>query len=389
METLLRSAKKGQRKLISLLRQLVECESPSDDAAAVTRFMEMLADGLAGQARTRMIRGGGRGAHLLCEFLLPGARRRGPQIMALGHGDTVWPVGTLRGMPFREADGRIYGPGIFDMKAGLAMFIHAMRLLRELDCPVPAKVLLQVNSDEEVGSDSSRPLTEKEALRSRAVLVLEPALGPAGSVKTARKGVGDYRVRVTGVAAHAGIEHSAGANAIVELARQVERISAFTDLEKGITVNAGVIRGGTRPNVVPEEAVLDVDVRIARLRDAAGIEKKFQSLRPINRRCLIAVSGGLNRPPMERTKGVVALYRTARKLSARMGIELGEGSTGGGSDGNFTGGLGVPTLDGLGAVGEGAHATHEHIVANRIADRTALLAGLVRELANSEAFGRE
>ncbi len=218
------------------------------------------------------------------------------------------------------------------------MFIYAMRLLRELDCPVPAKVLLQVNSDEEVGSDSSRPLTEKEALRSRAVLVLEPALGPAGSVKTARKGVGDYRVRVTGVAAHAGIEHSAGANAIVELARQVERISAFTDLEKGITVNAGVIRGGTRPNVVPEEAVLDVDVRIARLRDAAGIEKKFQSLRPINRRCLIAVSGGLNRPPMERTKGVVALYRTARKLSARMGIELGEGSTGGGSDGNFTGG---------------------------------------------------
>jgi glutamate carboxypeptidase len=252
--------------------------------------------------------------------------------------------------------------------------------LRELDIPVASKVVLQLNSDEEVGSHSSRALTEAMALKSKCVLVLEPGTGLTGKLKTARKGVGGYEVTVHGKAAHAGVDFSNGANAINELARQIAVIAGFTDLDKGLTVNPGVIRGGTRTNVVPAEAVVEVDLRIARLRDGAYLEKKFRGLKPVDNRCTLTVTGGLNRPPMERTKAIGALFAKARGLAAELGVVLEESATGGGSDGNFSAALGVPTLDGLGTVGEGAHAVNESILVDRIADRTALLAKLVAAL---------
>ncbi|MFN3326271.1 MAG: M20 family metallopeptidase [Bryobacteraceae bacterium] len=379
MDTLLSHVRSRQRELVAFLRELVECESPSDDPSAVNRFGDLFAARIGDIAKVRRARGGAFGDHLLCEFALPGAKKSG-QILALGHSDTVWPMGTLRQMPFRQREGRLWGPGVYDMKAGLAFFVYAMRALRNLEIPVRRKVVLQINSDEEVGSPSSRPLTEKEARRSAAVLVLEPGTGLEGKLKTARKGTGEYTVRVTGHASHAGVDFSAGASAIVELARQIEVVAGFTRIEKGITVNPGVIRGGTRSNVVAAEAEVTVDIRIPRAKDEAWLAKQFRSLKPFDKRCSLTVTGGLNRPPMERTKGVAELFNKARALAAEMGIAIEESSTGGGSDGNFTAALGAPTLDGLGAVGEGAHAPHESLLIDRIADRTALLAKLVANL---------
>ena len=367
MSPVLVHARDKQRDLIVFLRELVECESPSDDPGAVARFMDLLASRVRDIAKVRLTKPGKFGPNLVCEFVLPGSRRKDGQLLALGHGDTVWPTGTLRQLPWRERDGRLWGPGVFDMKAGLALFVFAMRCLRDLDIPVRRRVLLQVNSDEEVGSDDSRELTEKNARGSIAVLVLEPSAGLDGRLKTARKGVGDYRVRVTGKPAHSGLDFTAGASAILELARQIERIASFTNLERGITVNPGVIRGGTRTNVIAGEAEVEVDMRVAKLRDAAVLDRKFRALKPIDKRCRIEVSGGLNRPPLERSAGVVRLLRQAQKLAAELGVELDETSVGGGSDGNFTAGLGVPTLDGLGAVGEGAHAANESILTARLA----------------------
>lgn len=367
--------------IIATIEEMARCESPSDAPEAVSRFAELVADKAAagGKARARMFPGGRFGKHLRVEFDLPGRKKSG-QILALGHSDTVWPLGTLDSMPCRRADGRLWGPGVLDMKAGIAFFLHALEGLREMDIPVRRKVVLQLNADEEVGSESSRPLTEKEARRSVAVLVLEPGTGLAGKLKTARKGVGDYRVAVRGKASHAGVDFTAGASAIVELARQIERIAGFTRLERGLTVNPGVVRGGTRTNVVAAEASVDVDIRVARLKDAAALEKKFRALQPFDKRCSLAVEGGLNRPPMEPSPGIVKLFRLAKSLAAEMGVAIEESMTGGGSDGNFTAALGVPTLDGIGAVGEGAHAPNESILIDRIADRTALLAKLVAAL---------
>jgi glutamate carboxypeptidase len=266
------------------------------------------------------------------------------------------------------------------MKAGIAFFVFAMAALRELDLPVKRKIVLQLNSDEEVGSESSRPLTEQAAKKSAAVLVLEPGTGLTGKLKTARKGVGDYDVTVRGRASHAGVDFEAGASAILELARQIERIAGFTNLARGVTVNPGVVSGGTRTNVIAAEARVAVDIRVAREKDAPALDKKFRALKPVDKRCTIEVQGGLNRPPMERSAGVQQLFQTARALAVQLGVNLEESATGGGSDGNFTAALGVPTLDGLGAVGEGAHATNESILVDRIADRTALLALLVQAL---------
>jgi glutamate carboxypeptidase len=280
-------------------------------------------------------------------------------------------------MPFRRAGGRLWGPGVLDMKAGIAFFIFAVQALRELDIALPHKVALQINSDEEVGSESSRALTEKNAARSQAVLVLEPGTGLAGKLKTARKGVGDFTVSVRGRASHAGVDFQAGASAIVELSRQIEHIAQFVNLKRGITVNPGTISGGTRSNVVAAQASAEVDIRLMRLKDFPGLERKFRALKPFDNRCCIEVTGGLNRPPMERSAGIARLFRTAQKLARQLGVEIEESLTGGGSDGNFTAAMGVPTLDGLGAVGEGAHAVNESILVDRIADRTALLAKLL------------
>ena len=259
-------------------------------------------------------------------------------------------------MPFRLAKGRLWGPGVLDMKSGLAFFLTAARALRELDVPVRRSVALLVVSDEEVGSPDSRPITEREAKRSDAVLVLEPGTGLTGKLKTARKGIGNYVVSIQGKAAHAGVDFENGASAIVEAARQIEKISALTDTQRGITVNPGVVSGGTRSNVVAAEARIEVDARVVRLRDAEIVDRKLRSLRPVDKRCRVQVEGGLNRPPMERTKAIAALFAQAREVGAQLGLSIEESSTGGGSDGNFTAALGVPTLDGLGGVGEGAHA---------------------------------
>ncbi len=376
VDPFLRYARQKQKDIIALLRELVECESPSDDPPSVNRFTDLLADGARDIARARKFPGGAFGRHLRIEFSLPGKKRDG-QILALGHSDTVWPLGTLQSMPFRNARGRLWGPGVLDMKSGLAFFIFAMRALRDLDVPVKRKVVLQVNSDEEVGSESSRALTEEAARSSCAVLVLEPGTGLEGKLKTARKGVGDYTVLVRGRASHAGVDFSNGANAIVEMSRQLQKIAGFTRLDRGVTVSPGVVQGGTRSNVVPAECRAEIDIRTPRHRDRVYLERAFASLKPFDKRCAIEVTGGLNRPPMERSAGVRKLFRTARALASELGVVLEESSTGGGSDGNFTAALGVPTLDGLGGVGEGAHAVNESILIDRIADRTALLAKIV------------
>jgi glutamate carboxypeptidase len=377
MDPILAHVRSRRESLISLIQEMVECESPSDSANSVDRFVDLLAAHLSGEARVRTVKGGAFGRHLLAEFHLPGPKRKKDgQILGLGHSDTVWPLGTLSSMPWRRDKKRLWGPGVLDMKAGLAFFVFAMRALRELDIPVARRVVLQVNSDEEVGSHSSRALTERNARQSAAVLVLEPGTGLAGKLKTARKGVGGYLIRVKGVASHAGVDFMAGASAVVEMAHQIQRISALTRLDRGVTVNPGVVRGGTRSNVIAAEAEVDVDFRIPRMRDFAALDRKIHALRPVDRRCRILVEGGLNRPPMERTRGVAALFKAAARIGAEIGVIVEESSTGGGSDGNFTAGLGVPTLDGLGAVGEGAHASHESILIERIADRTAMLAHL-------------
>lgn len=374
-------AKSHQDEIVSFIRALVECESPSDDPKSVNRFVELMGDSVAGLGKARTIPGGKFGKHWQCEFTLPGPRCKVPgQILALGHSDTVWPLGTLRHMPFLERDGRLWGPGVLDMKSGIAFFVFAIRALRELEIPVSRKVVLQLNSDEEIGSDSSRALTERSARASAAVLVLEPGTGLTGKLKTERKGVGDYTVTVHGRAAHAGVDFAAGASAILELAKQIARIAAFTDLTRGITVNPGVISGGSRSNVIAAEAKAIIDIRIRRLADAKRLERQFRALRPFDKRCTLQVEGGLNRPPMERSREIAALFEKARDLGREIGIELEESSTGGGSDGNFTAALGIPTLDGLGAVGEGAHANNESILIDCIAPRTALLAMLVAAL---------
>jgi glutamate carboxypeptidase len=379
MDSFLAYARQKQKDMIALIREFVECESPSDDAPSVNRFVDLIADRVKDIARVRTYPAGTFGRHMRCEFQLPGRKKTG-HILALGHSDTVWALETLRIMPFRNTKGRLWGPGVFDMKAGLVFFIFAMRALRDLNVEVKRNVVLQINSDEEVGSLTSRPLTEEAARKSEAVLVLEPGTGLEGKLKTSRKGIGDYTVTVRGQASHAGVDFANGASAIVEMSRQIEKIARFTRLNRGVTVNPGVIRGGTRSNVVAAECQCEIDFRVPDEQDWKNLAKKFKSLKAIDRRCTLEVSGGLNRPPMVRSAGVRKLFGVAKELAAELGVKLAESSTGGGSDGNFTAALGVPTLDGLGAVGEGAHAPNESILIDRIADRTALLAKLVAAL---------
>jgi glutamate carboxypeptidase len=370
--------------MIRLLQQFVECESPSNDASAVARFVDLLAETTKDTASAKLLRPktagpNAHGPHLRLEFNTHGRKKDG-QILGLGHSDTVWPLGTLKSMPFRTSQERLWGPGVLDMKAGLAFFVSAVRALRDLDIPVRRRVVLLVVSDEEVGSTTSRKFTESEAAKSDAVLVLEPGTGLEGKLKTSRKGVGNYTVRVQGVAAHAGVDFANGASAIIEMAKQIEIISSFTDLKRGLTVNPGVVRGGTRTNVIAAEAELEVDIRVARMKDAGPLDRKFRALKAFDRRCKLTVSGGLNRPPMERSPAIRSLFQKAQELGTSLGVKIEESSTGGGSDGNFTSALGIPTLDGLGGVGEGAHAGNESILIDRIADRVALLALLLQSL---------
>ena len=368
-----------ETKLMDRIRALVEIESPSDDKGAVDRCVDAvveMASELGGRVKRHRQRVFGDVLEVRFWFGEKG-KRDVPPLLLLGHLDTVWPLGTLSGMPFRVAKGRAWGPGVLDMKAGVAMALTAVEALHQQDA-LQRPVILLVNGDEEVGSTVSRDITEKLARESAAVFVLEPAQGLAGAYKTARKGVGGYTVRVTGVAAHAGVDFERGHSAISELAWQLEQVQGFTELDRGLTVNAGVIRGGTRTNVIAAEAEAEIDVRIAKAKDASRIEKRFRSLRVRDRGCVLHVEGGMNRPPMERSPGTVALFRRAATLAAEMGFELAEAATGGGSDGNFTAALGVPTLDGMGAVGEGAHASHESVLLKDLIPRTLLLAEMIR-----------
>ncbi len=376
MDAYLRYATEKQAEIIALIEDMVNSESPSDSPEHVNRFLDVLIDRTSDIATAKRIRPVGYGDHLRLEFQLPGDEKQG-QVLGVGHSDTVWPAGTLERMPFRRGDGRLWGPGVLDMKAGLAFFIYAARTLRDLDVPVGRKVVLWIVSDEEVGSESSRALTEAEAKSSDFVMVVEPGTGLSGKIKTARKGVGVYTIFIEGKASHAGVDFSNGASAIIEAARQIQTIAGFTDLARGITVNPGLVAGGTRTNVIAADARIEVDVRVETLSDADVLDGKFQALRPVDKQCAVRVEGGLNRPPMERTPAIAQLFEKAKRIGAELGRELEESSTGGGSDGNFTAALGVPTLDGLGAVGEGAHAVNESILVDRIADRTALLAKLM------------
>ncbi len=376
MRALLAGARRKESALLKLTRELVLAESPSDSKVAVDACVALAAEHarkLGGRVKLHKQREHG---NLLEARFGAKSRSTSQRILLLGHLDTVWPVGTLKSMPCSMKDGRMSGPGVFDMKAGVAMAFTALEMLAEAGLPDSDKeIVLLLNSEEEIGSPVSRPVTEQLARACSAVYVLEPAQGLA--CKTARKGTGDWRIDVAGVAAHAGVDFDKGASAIRELARVIETVSNWTDLKRGITVNVGTVNGGSKTNVVASHASAEIDVRIARRQDGPRIEKLFASLKPGDRRCKLTVTGGINRPPMERSHGTVALYQRARALASDLGFVLDEAATGGASDGNFTAALGIPTLDGLGAVGEGAHAPHESVVIEHLAPRTALIAALL------------
>lgn len=350
---------------------LVRLESPSHDKAAVDRCGAMVAKLLAdagGQVMT--LPQESRGDHVRAEFA------GGPgQVMLLGHFDTVWDVGRIESMPLREENGRLYGPGIYDMKASIAVAALALRARRDAVRQGPRVVAL-FTTDEEVGSASSRARIEMEARACDAVLVLEPSL-PGGAAKTQRKGCGEFTLTVRGIAAHAGIDPRKGASAIHELAHQICALQALQDFDRGISINVGQIKGGTRGNVVAEEAHALIDVRVPTMADAERIGMAIRSLAPKHPGVTLEIDGAVERPPLERTEGVARLYDQARSVAASLGRDLGEGGTGGGSDGNFTAALGIPTLDGLGPEGDGAHAQHEHVVLADLPWRAAFLASLV------------
>jgi glutamate carboxypeptidase len=367
---------RGERDwLLETIESLVRFESPTPDKAAVDRCGAELASRLTaiGGRVTRLTRPE-RGDHLLAEFGCGAS-----QLLLLGHFDTVWPVGQLERMPLTQSSGRLHGPGVFDMKAGIAIGMLATRALLETGAPIAHRIVMLWTTDEEIGSGSSRAAIEEEARRSDAVLVLEPSL-PGGAVKTSRKGCGGYQLVVRGVAAHAGIEPEKGASAVYELAHQILRVNGLQDLTRGISVNVVQVSGGTRSNVIPDEARAVVDVRVPTAEAAAEVDAAFRSLRPVDPRTTIDATGGIDRPPLERTAQVERLYKQAREIAQTLGQDLGEGGTGGGSDGNFTAALGVPTLDGLGAIGDGAHALHEYVDIETLPDRAALVAGLLSQI---------
>jgi glutamate carboxypeptidase len=371
MTDLLQAVAANENRLRSRLRELVEIESPSEDKAAVENAGKAVQEWLK-TSNCKLTRHKNRTFGDVFEFKFGSKSKRG-RVLLLGHLDTVWPLGTLKSMPWRESKGKLYGPGVLDMKAGVVMAIEALQVLqtRGLDRPVT----LLLNSEEEVGSPFSRAITEKIALECEAVFVLEPAQGLA--YKTARKGVGHFNLHVQGVGAHAGVDFEKGHSAVLEMSKLVQKVSAFSDLERGQTVNVGVISGGTRSNVVAAECFAEVDVRIVKASDAKRVERMFYGLRTNDKACKLTVSGGINRPPMERKKGTIRLFELAKQHALALGLHLEEAATGGGSDGNFTAALGVPTLDGMGAVGAGAHAAHEHVVAKHLVERTALLAAMI------------
>ena len=364
-----------QTDMVAHLTQLVETDSPSDHKPSLDRLAAILAEhASAVGARAEVLH-----QNVAGDFVHARWGDGAGGTLLLCHMDTVWDLGTLAERPVRVEEGRLYGPGAYDMKGGIVNALWALRALRELKLMPSRRVTLLITSDEETGSEASRPLIEAEAIAHEVVFVLEPAHPPRASLKTWRKGVGGYRVTVTGRAAHAGAAHDEGINAIAELARHVLAIEALTDYAAGTTVNVGVIRGGTRSNVVPEQAWAEVDFRVMDMIEAARVDAVMRGLKPQRDGIKLEVVGGLNRPPMVRTPAIAALYARAEAIAAELGFPISETGTGGGSDGNFTAALGLPTLDGLGVVGDGGHALHEHVILSSLPERAALLAGMIRE----------
>jgi glutamate carboxypeptidase len=362
--------------LIDTIESLVRLESPTFEKDAVDRCGCDLAERLTALGgHVKPVRSATAGDHLRAEF------GTGPrQILVLGHFDTVWPLGQLQRMPIARQGDELHGPGILDMKAGIAIGMLATRALFDLAPPAATRIVMLWTTDEETGSDTSRALVETEARQSEAVLVLEPAL-PGGVLKTRRKGCGDYQVLIRGEAAHAGVDPGKGISAIRELARQILAIETLQDLTRGVSVNVGVVEGGTRTNVVAAEARARVDARAPTAADAERIDRAMRALTPQLPGARIEVRGGFTRPPMERTPGVARLFELATAAGRELGQTIEEGATGGGSDGNFTAALGIPTLDGLGALGDGAHAQQEHVLVPSLVPRSALIATLLSRLA--------
>lgn len=365
--------------LLEFIEAIVAIESPSDDPAAVNRCGAELAARLEtiGGSVTR-VPSSSAGDHLRVGF---GSGEK--QILLLGHFDTVWPVGQLARMPLKREGGRLYGPGVFDMKAGIGLAALATRAL--LDRGVPgARIVMLWTTDEEIGSLTSRALIEAEASKSDAVLVFEPSL-PGGALKTSRKGVGQFEMIARGVSAHAGLDPGKGVNAIRELARQIVAIDDLQDPANGVTVTVGIVSGGTRANVIPAEARATIDARANTRADAERVQRAMHALKPQIPGAQIEVTGGFARPPLERTADVVKLFELAKSVAAQIGVKLEEGSAGGGSDGNFTAALGIPTLDGFGAIGDGAHAIHEHVEIDALVPRAAIIAGVLERLSRRSA----
>ena len=379
-QALLEAVSRRERELIDRLSALVRVESPSHVKAAVDQAQTLFA-GWAASAGGEVLRHRfpAHGDSVEIRFMptgsSTGSHHSEPTIL-LGHLDTVWDVGTLEHMPLTITADCIEGPGVLDMKAGALMALTAVEVLRELHL-LRRPVTLLMHGDEEIGSPASRALTETLALTAASVFVLEPAQGNDGAYKTARKGVGRYLLTVTGKASHSGVDFEKGHSAIVELARQIQALQSFTDLGRGLTVNPGVIGGGTASNVVAAQAWVEVDVRLAHADDAHEIDRLLHTLAPVDKGCTLSITGGINRPPMERLQGTIDLFKRAQHFATGLGFLLQEAETGGASDGNFTAALGVPTLDGMGAVGAGAHATYEHLRREHLVSRTALLAAML------------
>ena len=362
--------------MLDVLKAFVSAESPSTEKAAADACAAVIAAEWEKRGvRVQALEQKHRGAHLRITREVGVGKARG-RLLVLGHYDTVYSTGTLARMPYRETGGRVSGPGVFDMKAGIVQALFALDAIEQSRAPLGKALVFLWTSDEEIGSETSRKILESEAKRSDAVFVLEPALGPKGLLKTARKGVGEAEIVVHGHASHAGLAPERGVNAIHEMALQIASIRSWNDLRRGISVNAGIVDGGTRSNVIPDRARAVLDLRALRTSDMRKIEKRLRSLRPILPGAKVEVRGGFSRAPLER-KYSATLYERARTLGKQMGLRIGEATAGGGSDGNFTAALGIPTLDGLGAVGDGAHSSGEHVLARAMPERAALLAALL------------
>ena len=371
-----------QNEIVSLTRRLVETESPSADEAGSKAVVEMLADAAADArcvSTIQRIDAPGLGQHLVIRAFQD--QKSSGQVLIVGHTDTVHPRGSLNQRPWRVEGDRIYGPGIFDMKANCALAIALLHACDDLKIVPNHAVTVALTCDEEMGSFSGWPLLEKLAQENhtRSTFVVEPPVA-GGAVKTGRKGTGIYAINVEGRAAHAGLDPEKGASAILELARQIERLHELNNRGGGINVNVGVVQGGTRSNVVAAEASGEIDVRFSTSEEAREVEQAMLSIKPFDERTRLTINGGVNRPPLERTEQVLNLYHLARRIAGSLGFELNEAQVGGASDGNFLAAMGIPVLDGLGIDGDGAHAAHEHIIVNDIPRRGALLTGLIASL---------